>query len=963
MTNRSKIISLLLVVIAILGIWRYTATPPSESNRTITLGQPPTSEETDLNLQSVDSSNWVLSLENTSANASTNTTIYEDESFISLANGVSVYQLNLSGNQGAYSVSLLNANPNLNASVTSNQLTFNNPTSGTDDRVGLRIQSGGDMKEVSLIVILSEVASESESLQLQSITGIATENELGAFPLGYTTSGGALTAKTTDTLTDGASRSISFSLEGTSLTTVNDNGTPIDSSDDYVEATLIPSTPIRSVQGFVFRTQQLSNSKIVSGLIEETEAGTGVSKINANSLILSDSGGGTAGINASSVMSVEGTDMRRHLNVSTSGAAYDRLKLRLKVPTGTSGVIPVRIYFSSIRDVSNNSLLDNGAETLANINSNEALELNIPFGFNNAPTAINPSPITTVEDTPVLISLDGTDPDLDPMTFSITSDPTSGTLNPPLTGSAGTNNVTYTPNLDFVGADSFIFIVNDGNDDSSPVTVNITVTANQAPTANSQSVTVNEDSLGTNTNPPTNAITLSGSDPESDTLTFTAGTATNGTVGGSGANVTYQPDPNYNGQDSFTFTVDDGSNAPVTGTVTITVTAIDDPPEADAQSVTVNEDSSGTNTDPPTNAITLTGSDPDQDAITAYTYTQPSNGTVAGTGPNVTYEPNPDYSGTDSFTFTVTANGVTSSPATVSITVTNIDDPPEADAQSVTVNEDSSGTNTDPPTNAITLTGSDPDQDAITAYTYTQPSNGTVLGTGPNVTYEPNPDYNGQDSFTFTVTANGVESSPAIVTITVTGANDDPVAALVHESSDRTNNYATGSTSYVTGHPATFDASGSTDPDIGDTLSYAWTITNASSTVIFSNVPGSEVSANGVTVDVATNGPDKPIITFDTASMPAGTARVMVTVSDQNSASDTAQLDIEVFLLGDILTDNAKDSGDINKIIDAILGVISLTDNERLIGDLDSPNVGNGDGWEVDSGDINAIIDFILGGG
>ena len=111
--------------------------------------------------------------------------------------------------------------------------------------------------------------------------------------------------------------------------------------------------------------------------------------------------------------------------------------------------------------------------------------------------------------------------------------------------------------------------------------------------------------------------------------------------------------------------------------------------------------------------------------------------------------------------------------ATVSITVTSVsDDPPVADAQSVATSEDTPL--------AITLTGIDPDVGDVLVFTVlTEPDNGTLSGTAPALTYTPSANFNGEDSFTFSV-SDGVQatadSAPAAVTITVTPVNDAPVA-------------------------------------------------------------------------------------------------------------------------------------------------------------------------------------------
>ena len=376
---------------------------------------------------------------------------------------------------------------------------------------------------------------------------------------------------------------------------------------------------------------------------------------------------------------------------------------------------------------------------------------------NDAPVAIAQS-VTTSEDTAKAITLAGTDVDLDPLTYAVVTQPAHGTL------SGGTGSArTYTPNPNYNGPDSFTFTANDGTVDSDPATVTITVTAvNDKPVANAQSVTTNEDA--------TKAITLTGSDVESSVLTFSViADPAHGTLSGTEPNLTYTPNPNYNGPDSFTFTANDGTVDSDPATVTITVTAVNDKPVANAQSVTTNEDA--------TKAITLTGSDVESSVLTFSVIADPAHGTLSGTEPNLTYTPNPNYNGPDSFTFTANDGTVDSDPATVTITVTAVNDKPVANAQSVTTNEDA--------TKAITLTGSDVESSVLTFSVIADPAHGTLSGTEPNLTYTPNPNYNGPDSFTFTANDGTVDSNTATVSITVSPVNDAPVCTDIALGTDR----------------------------------------------------------------------------------------------------------------------------------------------------------------------------------
>lgn len=205
-------------------------------------------------------------------------------------------------------------------------------------------------------------------------------------------------------------------------------------------------------------------------------------------------------------------------------------------------------------------------------------------GSNTSPTANNAS-ATTNEDTTVAIALSGSDAELCELTFSIVTGPTHGTLgsitnNACVSGSPNTDSasVTYTPNANFNGSDSFTYKVNDGSVDSNVATASITVNAvNDGPVANGQSVTTQKNTQ--------KVITLTGSDVDGcagQTFSFAATgpahgglSATSGAMscssGSLSADVTYTPTTDYTGSDSFPFTISDGTATSNTATVSITV--------------------------------------------------------------------------------------------------------------------------------------------------------------------------------------------------------------------------------------------------------------------------------------------------------------------------------------------------------------------------------------------------------
>ena len=272
-----------------------------------------------------------------------------------------------------------------------------------------------------------------------------------------------------------------------------------------------------------------------------------------------------------------------------------------------------------------------------------------------APPTANAQTVSTNFNTAVRVTLTGTDPNTPPRSLSYAI--ATGTANGTLSGSAP--NLTYTPREGFQGTDTFTFTVNNGFATSTTATVTIRV-APGTPTANAQTVSVAHNSAGT-------AVTLSGTDPNNPPLPLTytvVNGPTKGTLTGSGANRTYIPNPGSYGTDTFTFTVSNGTNTSAPATVTLNVAA--GTPVAIPQSVTTTRNTPV--------AVTLTASDDNTPPLPlTYTITTPPQfGTLSGSAPNLTYTPNSNYTGTDSFAFTVSNGTNTSTPATVSINVNQV---------------------------------------------------------------------------------------------------------------------------------------------------------------------------------------------------------------------------------------------------------------------------------------------------
>jgi parallel beta-helix repeat protein len=418
------------------------------------------------------------------------------------------------------------------------------------------------------------------------------------------------------------------------------------------------------------------------------------------------------------------------------------------------------------------------------------------------PPVADPQSVQADEDTPLTVTLSGSDPDGDTLLFKIITLPGQGDLHDgpnsagyritpadlPYTMSG--NRVTFVPAANDSGADVFDFKVNDGSTDSSAAQVSVTVRpVNDPPVARDDSATTIKNKpviipVLANDSDVEGAITLRGVSPADHGLV----------VVNPDGNVTYQPNLDYEGPDDFTYTVEDGQGATDTATVSITVFAVDpedQPPSAGDDAASTMEDTSVTVD------VLANDSDPDGDALTVVEVSTPTRGS-ATINPNntITYVPTPNASGSDSFTYTVSdGRGLTDS-ATVAVTVSPVNDAPLADDQRASVDEDTP--------RSITLTATDPDGDALAFRITSLPVHGELREgpggyritsldlpyqlSGDTLTLVPEQNYSGADSFHFRATDGSMDSGVATVSITANPVNDPPDA--VDDSASTTEDVA-----------------------------------------------------------------------------------------------------------------------------------------------------------------------------
>ncbi len=435
------------------------------------------------------------------------------------------------------------------------------------------------------------------------------------------------------------------------------------------------------------------------------------------------------------------------------------------------------------------------------------------LNVNDAPEA-NAQSVSVKENDSVAITLTGSDIDGDNLTFAVAAAPAHGTLN--LAGAVAT----YSPNLNYIGPDSFTFTVSDGMVSSAAATVSITaeklingsfeanftgwtVTGNAfiesispyTATDGSKLVSFNGNSTS---DVPVNAVlsqsfaTIPGT---MYTLAFdmgvlgsvTAEQQLEVTVEGTG-NLLSQTESIFCvgiftaqwTEKSYAFVANSTTTtltfrdvSPTTlnvdmllDHVRVTVVALNSAPVADHDSYSTNEDGALTVATP---GVLGNDTDPESSTLTAVLVTDVAHGTlVLAADGGFSYTPQANFNGVDSFTYEANDGTVSSASAMVTITVTPGNDAPVAIAQSATVDEDG--------TVEITLTGSDIDGDSLNYALAGTPAHGSVGLAGAVATYTPDANYHGPDSFTFTVYDGTLSSASAMVSITVTSVNDPPVA-------------------------------------------------------------------------------------------------------------------------------------------------------------------------------------------
>lgn len=336
------------------------------------------------------------------------------------------------------------------------------------------------------------------------------------------------------------------------------------------------------------------------------------------------------------------------------------------------------------------------------------------------------------------------------LSFFIKTQPTKGSIS--LDETSG--QFIYTPNPNYNGQDSFSFYAKNNTGDSEEAEVLLTINpVNDKPVVEEQEVAVQEDTA--------TSVKLEGEDIDGDSLSFyVVDNPTHGTLYGSGSNLVYMPNLNYNGSDSFTYKAWDGNLFSEIKTINLTISPVNDAPKAYNQDVFVDEDTS--------TVITLLGSDVEGDTLTYELVSTPSKGEISGELPNLTYTPTANSKGSDEFYYRVSDGNSYSSVKAVYIYINPVNDLPTGSDNSLTLSEDSSI--------SFNLHGEDIDGDTLNFRIVEGPTHGVITQNSSNITYYPDNDYNGSDYLSYVVNDGNEDSSIYVIDLTINAINDNPVA-------------------------------------------------------------------------------------------------------------------------------------------------------------------------------------------
>ena len=402
---------------------------------------------------------------------------------------------------------------------------------------------------------------------------------------------------------------------------------------------------------------------------------------------------------------------------------------------------------------------------------------------NDPPVAANDF-VTIDEDNPVTVDVltNDVDPDLNREGDNLTIKSVSGVDHGSVAIAENLKTLTFTPATNWNGSETFAYIIKDKNNIESTANVTITVNAvNDSPHAVDDSESTNEDT------PVTLSVLANDTDVdltnEGDNLTVlsTAGVE-NASVSRTSENkkLIFTPNANWNGDEEFTYTIQDQHGVQSTATVLLTVIPQEDVSIAVADTASVNEEGSVT--------IDVLDNDIDADllhegdnlSISSVANVDHGTVTIADDFLTLSFTPVANFAGTEVFYYTMKDGADSTSTTTVTVTVLPINDPPTAVNDNVTTNEDTPGT--------ILALVNDLDVDlnmeggdtlTITGVSGVDNATAVIAGDKKSILFTPNANWNGEETFKYTMEDAAHISSTAEIKVTVVPVNDPPVLSEV----------------------------------------------------------------------------------------------------------------------------------------------------------------------------------------
>ncbi|KAF7779283.1 hypothetical protein PMAN_a0142 [Pseudoalteromonas marina] len=466
--------------------------------------------------------------------------------------------------------------------------------------------------------------------------------------------------------------------------------------------------------------------------------------------------------------------------------------------------------------------------------------------------------------------------------------------------------IEYTPPANFSGQTVLTYSITDGYENGSPgekdstASVTIIVTpVNDAPVANADLATINEDAIALLID-----VLANDSDIDGDSLILSEVSANSGTALIVDNQIQYTPAPNANGVATVTYSIKDAQDANATSTLSITILPINDAPVATADTATIDEDAA-----PITIDVLANDSDVDGDSL-VISNASVDVGTATIVNNQIQYTPAANANGVATVIYTASDNNGGTANSTLAITINPINDAPVATADTATMDEDAA-----PITIDVLANDSDVDGDSLVISTASADV-GAVSVVNNQIQYTPEANANGVATVIYTANDNNGGTASSTLSITINPINDAPVAtadtAIMDEDAA----------------PITIDALANDSDVDGDSL----VISNATA-----DVGAVSVVNNQIQYTPAANANGVATVIYTASDNNGGTASstLAITINPINDApvatADTATMDEDAAPITiDVLANDSDVDGDslVISTASADVGAVSVVNNQ-----------------------------------